>query len=269
MSIQKAWKSETTAKKYASLKKQFKYKELIDIADLRKGQKVIDLCCGTGLAFPSLRKGIGDKGGIIGVDFSQTMLNEAKLSASANNVKLVLVNAEDLSKVVKKKVDRVICNISMHHLQIQKVFKEVSKVLKEEGLFIFNLPKSFQVKDEDPRWILFNKVLHEEIQKIVVKEKIGIKLPSKKRKYTLKQMKEMLGRGGLELKEYFEKQRGIKPEYRLESWIRVPALGEQFLPGLDHFIRTRILQEAKEKVLQKIGTAPFYQTMPYFIVRKR
>lgn len=55
-----------------------RYREpLVDSLNLEKGNLVIDLCCGTGLNFPLVMEKIGPSGRLIGVDFSEEMLERA------------------------------------------------------------------------------------------------------------------------------------------------------------------------------------------------
>ena len=63
---------------------------------LEPGDTVIDIGCGTGMNFPFLYKEIGPKGKIIGVDLSESMLEQAHQSALDNgwqNVELVCSDA--------------------------------------------------------------------------------------------------------------------------------------------------------------------------------
>lgn len=59
--------------------------------ELKKGDAVLDLCCGTGLNFPYLLEAVGGKGKVIGFDSSPEMLAAAKKTTELNgwtNVKL-------------------------------------------------------------------------------------------------------------------------------------------------------------------------------------
>lgn len=59
---------------------------------LRRGDKVIDLGCGTGLNFPLLEEAVGPGGIVIGVDLTDAMLDQARarvLAAGWTNVELV------------------------------------------------------------------------------------------------------------------------------------------------------------------------------------
>lgn len=71
-------------------------KEAISKLNLKPGDTVIDIGCGTGLNFPFLYQVVGQEGKIIGVDLSGEMLTEARQRVVANqwdNVQLVCADA--------------------------------------------------------------------------------------------------------------------------------------------------------------------------------
>lgn len=64
--------------------------------DLRPGDFVVDVACGTGLNFPLIQKAIGPDGRIVGVDLTDAMLAQAQARIEANgwrNVSLVQTDA--------------------------------------------------------------------------------------------------------------------------------------------------------------------------------
>jgi demethylmenaquinone methyltransferase/2-methoxy-6-polyprenyl-1,4-benzoquinol methylase len=68
----------------------------VDALQLKKGDVVVELGCGTGLNFPLLQRIIGPEGRIIGVDLTDRMLEQANKRVSRhgwNNVELVLADA--------------------------------------------------------------------------------------------------------------------------------------------------------------------------------
>lgn len=67
-------------------------KKAVDILDLKEGDFVIDLGCGTGLCFPLLVDKIGPNGRLVGVDISSEMLSVAEERVKSfgwNNVELI------------------------------------------------------------------------------------------------------------------------------------------------------------------------------------
>ncbi|HEY7125771.1 MAG TPA: class I SAM-dependent methyltransferase [Ktedonobacterales bacterium] len=71
-------------------------KEAIKRLNLRHGDQVVDIGCGTGLNFALLQKAVGETGRIIGVDLTDAMLDQARLRVERSgwkNVELVHCNA--------------------------------------------------------------------------------------------------------------------------------------------------------------------------------
>ena len=54
-------------------------REALDLLDLRAGDTVLDVGCGTGLSFEGLHRKVGPDGHIIGIDPSAEMLEQARL----------------------------------------------------------------------------------------------------------------------------------------------------------------------------------------------
>jgi len=70
----------------------------IDLLHLRKGDRVLDVGCGTGLSFWSLENLIGPEGSIVGIEQSPEMIDRARARAAENqwgNVTLINASVED------------------------------------------------------------------------------------------------------------------------------------------------------------------------------
>jgi ubiquinone/menaquinone biosynthesis C-methylase UbiE len=70
--------------------------EAVRALDLKPGDTVVDVGCGTGLNFPLLQEAIGPEGRIIGVDLSAAMLDQARgrvAGSGWHNVELVCGDA--------------------------------------------------------------------------------------------------------------------------------------------------------------------------------
>ena len=65
---------------------------------LKPGDTVVDIGCGTGLNIPFLQAAIGPEGKIIGVDLSQTMLDQAQQRVLENDWKNVELVCSDAAK---------------------------------------------------------------------------------------------------------------------------------------------------------------------------
>ncbi len=70
----------------------------IELLRLRPGQIVIDVACGTGANLSMLSQRVGDGGRVIGLDYSEDMLDRARVKARAwSNIAVVRLDAAHLS----------------------------------------------------------------------------------------------------------------------------------------------------------------------------
>jgi len=70
----------------------------IELLRLRAGQIVVDVACGTGANLTMLRERVGDGGRVIGLDYSEGMLDRARVKVRGwSNVALVRLDAAQLS----------------------------------------------------------------------------------------------------------------------------------------------------------------------------
>lgn len=70
----------------------------IELMDLKPGDRVLDIGCGTGLNLPRLRDKVGPQGHVVGIDASASMLAQARKRArNWENVTLLEVDAGHMS----------------------------------------------------------------------------------------------------------------------------------------------------------------------------
>ncbi len=117
--------------------------ELLKSVRLSKNSKVIDLGAGTGaLTRQILRKNSKTK--VFAIDLSDEMLNYYKKNFSKHiknlQIEVVCGNAEKINEYTKEKCDAVFISSALWDLKIETVFKNISKILKKDGLVVFNLP---------------------------------------------------------------------------------------------------------------------------------
>jgi len=108
----------------------------IALANLRKGDIVLDLGSGAGFDCFLAAKKVGDSGQIIGVDMTQEMIDKAKNLAEKYGFKNVEFRLGDIEKlpVDDESVDVVISNCVINLAPDKlKVFKEAFRVLKSNG----------------------------------------------------------------------------------------------------------------------------------------
>lgn len=100
-----------------------------------KNKKLLDIGCGPGI---HLKEYLKRKAEAHGVDISKEMLNLAKKIAPKS--KLKLINSYKLP-FKKNSFDIVTASFLLDHVKdLDKSFKEIKRVLKPKGLFIFSIP---------------------------------------------------------------------------------------------------------------------------------
>ncbi len=107
-------------------------------AQIKKGDTVIDLGSGAGNDAFIARKIVGPEGKVIGVDFTQAMIEKARANAEKldlNNVEFRLGDIDDMP-VASNKADVVVSNCVLNLVPNKhKVFSEVYRVLKPGAHF--------------------------------------------------------------------------------------------------------------------------------------
>jgi demethylmenaquinone methyltransferase/2-methoxy-6-polyprenyl-1,4-benzoquinol methylase len=113
---------------------------ITDKATLSKGERALDLCTGTGSVAIELAQKVGEKGLVIGLDFSKGMLDKAKEKISYCKIdRLLLVQA--YANQIPFKNDcfhGVTCSHAFYELKGTErtmAIEEVSRVLKKGGRF--------------------------------------------------------------------------------------------------------------------------------------
>lgn len=110
---------------------------LADTARLDQDGWVVDLCTGTGSS--ALRMAQEDKVRVIGIDFSEGMLRQAR-SKSLRGPACFWIRADARSLPISPcAVDRVTCTYAMYELSgeaREKVLEEAARILRPEGMFV-------------------------------------------------------------------------------------------------------------------------------------
>jgi ubiquinone/menaquinone biosynthesis C-methylase UbiE len=117
---------------------------LVDLSQVRPGQRVVDLACGTGGVTKIISERLrGAKESlVIGVDFSASALKQARAdfeNAKASMVEFIHGRGEQLSQLVRDSVDAVVfCNAIHMVTDKAKLAGEVFRTLSSGGVFAFN-----------------------------------------------------------------------------------------------------------------------------------
>jgi SAM-dependent methyltransferase len=107
-----------------------------EFAKIKEGDTVIDLGSGAGNDVFIARKIVGEKGKLIGIDFTEAMIAKARANAEKlglNNVEFRQGDIEDMP-VTSNKADVIVSNCVLNLVPNKhKVFSEIFRVLKPGG----------------------------------------------------------------------------------------------------------------------------------------
>jgi ubiquinone/menaquinone biosynthesis C-methylase UbiE len=124
-------------------------KSAVNELGLKRGDHVIVFCCGTGGEFPFIQTSIGPEGEILGVDWSDGMLEQARRRIVDNgwtNVKLVKgdVTALPESVVEMASYDAGICTLGLSIIsEPEKAFQALKNAVRAGGRILIGDVCSF------------------------------------------------------------------------------------------------------------------------------
>jgi demethylmenaquinone methyltransferase/2-methoxy-6-polyprenyl-1,4-benzoquinol methylase len=121
------------------------------VSGIRQGEKVLDLCTGTGeLAFRIARR-VGEHGWVIGVDFCDEMLSRAreKMDPRLKNIEFILSDAKDLA-FPSNSFDAVTVSFGIRNVpDTATVLRAIHRVLRPGGKFF-----CLELTTPRNRWVL-------------------------------------------------------------------------------------------------------------------
>jgi arsenite methyltransferase len=107
-------------------------------AHISEGDTVIDLGSGAGNDAFVVRRTVGEKGKVIGIDFSEAMITRARANVDKLGYNNIEFRQGDIEKmpVTSDKADVIISNCVLNLVpNKENVFKEIFRVLKQKGHF--------------------------------------------------------------------------------------------------------------------------------------
>jgi demethylmenaquinone methyltransferase/2-methoxy-6-polyprenyl-1,4-benzoquinol methylase len=111
---------------------------IVNAAALEKGNRVLDVSCGTGTLLAMMAECIGPEGKAVGIDLAEEMLAVARRKHSAQNTEFIHANAEDLP-FEDSSFDRVTVSLAIHEMVREgraNALAEMRRVLKADGLAV-------------------------------------------------------------------------------------------------------------------------------------
>jgi len=115
------------------------FPKLLELMGVVKGKRILDLGCGVA----DFSRLLAEKGALVdAVDISGEMIETAKkLNREIKNINYACLDASNLAIFKNKNFDFVVMNMVLINIEskdkIQKIFSEVKRVLKDNGIFIF------------------------------------------------------------------------------------------------------------------------------------
>ncbi|GAA0116090.1 class I SAM-dependent methyltransferase [Clostridium senegalense] len=134
----------------------FKYfgEELVKFADIKYGEKVLDVASGKGASLFLSAKKVGESGEVIGIDISKGMVDETNLEIKhkgIENAQLIVMDAENLD-FESEYFNHVLCGFGVFFFPNYEIaFKEIMRVLKSGGKVSFTT--FLRKKDENFIWL--------------------------------------------------------------------------------------------------------------------
>ena len=112
-----------------------KVERVVALSQIKKGMKVLDVGCGTGIMDNALIKAVGEVGFVKAIDISEGMLSVAKRKYNFDNLVFEVGNIETFDEE-RESYDTVICNnVFPHFVNVDRVLKNISGLLKPGGVF--------------------------------------------------------------------------------------------------------------------------------------
>ena len=125
-------------------------RRLVSLMALNGGEFVLDLCSGTGKLALLISEQVRKGGAVIGVDFSEEMLNEAKnkVSPRLSNISFAVSDAKNLT-FQDKTFDSVTVSFGMRNIiDSAAALREAYRVLKPGGRFY-----CLELTSPNSRWV--------------------------------------------------------------------------------------------------------------------
>lgn len=115
--------------------------DLIDDAELKPGEQVLDVACGTGVVARLASHRVGPEGAVVGVDVNPGMLAVARTVHPTNpTIEWHQASAERMP-LPDERFDAVLCQMGLQFMEDPLgALGEMRRVLKEGGRLILNVP---------------------------------------------------------------------------------------------------------------------------------
>jgi demethylmenaquinone methyltransferase/2-methoxy-6-polyprenyl-1,4-benzoquinol methylase len=124
----------------------------VQALELRPGDSVVDIACGTGLNFSLIEQAIGPGGRIVGVDLTDAMLDQAQHRIETNDFRNIsLVQADAAEFDFPTEVDAIVSTYALSHVpECADVIAHGAAALSAGGRWVV---LDLKAPDKGPRWL--------------------------------------------------------------------------------------------------------------------
>lgn len=227
----------------------------------------VDLGCGTGIGIASLLEKNCQFMEAIGIDSSPYMLEIARQRYKRNpTVRFIEDRAESITQHLNGgSVDIAICNSAFWQMNTEIVLHQISRVLKEGGIFIFNMVEEClpEMRKIGTKGLFLEKMFQ------WIKEEFDIipNVPWKEyHQYDLPKIYKEIRALGLEIVCVKALKLYRDPE-ELLNFLCMPRQSSRLFPGLPQDVRVEILKQSIESMKGDVLEIPF-EFVTYVVVRK-
>lgn len=128
---------------------------LVSIAAIKPSMTVLDLGSGTGSVIDAIQQlPIAASVRLIALDSSIDMLRQARQRWPAA-AQFVCASAENLSGLLRLRLDRVLCNAALWQMDMRAVLAHCHHILKPGGRLLASLPAADSGRSESNPWRLY------------------------------------------------------------------------------------------------------------------
>jgi len=115
--------------------------DLLEIAALRPGERVLDVACGTGVVARLARERVGDSGAVAGLDANRCMLSVARSVASPKPAIEWHEASAEAIPLADALFDVVLCQLGLQFIADKRgALREMRRVLAPGGRLVLNVP---------------------------------------------------------------------------------------------------------------------------------
>lgn len=148
---------------------------LLRLLNIQKGQKILDLACGTGF----FSRAFAQEGAqVVGSDIAKELIAIAKHNSS-KNIEYIVSPAHNISFLKNESVDNITLVLAIQNIEnVNEVLKECGRVLKKEGrlMVVLNHPAFRVPKQSEWGWDEEKKTQYRRIDAYLSEAKVQIEM---------------------------------------------------------------------------------------------